>query len=87
MPNWPVFRQLSGPDRLGLGAATRIAKNPRAARTATADAMVKPVCSHCVVGLRPERVRQKREARQIEGDPDSPVSRGRLCPKDQPACS
>ena len=31
--------------------------------------------------LRPERLRQGRRVVQIEGDPDAPHSRGRLCPK------
>jgi formate dehydrogenase major subunit len=31
--------------------------------------------------LRPARLRQGREGHQIEGDPDSPISRGRLCPR------
>ncbi len=81
MANWPVFRQLTGPDRLGLGAATRTAKNPRAARTATADAIVKSVCPYCAVGCGQNVYVRDRKVVQIEGDPDSPVSRGRLCPK------
>jgi formate dehydrogenase major subunit len=94
MLNWPVFRQLAGPDRLGLGTATRTTKNPRAARTATADAIVKSVCPYCAVGCAQNvYVKEgrggsggtthppRKEVVQIEGDPDSPVSRGRLCPK------
>lgn len=81
MPNWPVFRQLAGPDRLGLGTATRTTKNPRAARTATADAIVKSVCPYCAVGCAQNVYVKQGKVVQIEGDPDSPVSRGRLCPK------
>ena len=32
-------------------------------------------------GLRPAGVRKDGRVIQIEGDPDSPISRGRLCPK------
>jgi formate dehydrogenase major subunit len=81
MVNWPVIRQLTGPDRHGLGAATRTASNPRAARTATADAVVKSVCPYCAVGCGQNVYVRDRKVVQIEGDPDSPVSRGRLCPK------
>jgi formate dehydrogenase major subunit len=79
---WPVVRQLTGSDPLGRGTAVQ---SPRTqaitARTATADRMVKSVCPYCAVGCG-QRVYVKDErVVQIEGDPDSPVSRGRLCPK------
>jgi formate dehydrogenase major subunit len=42
---------------------------------------VQSVCPYCAVGCG-QRVYVKDErVIQIEGDPDSPVSRGRLCPK------
>ncbi len=43
--------------------------------------MVQSICPYCAVGCG-QRVYVKDErVIQIEGDPDSPVSRGRLCPK------
>jgi formate dehydrogenase major subunit len=43
--------------------------------------MVKSICPYCAVGCG-QRVYVKDErVIQIEGDPDSPISRGRLCPK------
>ncbi len=102
--SWPVYRQLTGTDRLGLGAAAK-SDHPRVARTSTADAVVKSVCPYCAVGCAqnvyvadspggsggtdPPREREgsggshppRKKVIQIEGDPDSPVSRGRLCPK------
>ena len=80
--SWPVVRQLTGPDPLGRGAAVQ-SQHTRdwTARTATADRMVQSVCPYCAVGCG-QRVYVKDErVVQIEGDPDSPVSRGRLCPK------
>ena len=90
--NWPVYRQLTGTDRRGLGAAAK-SDRPRVARTTTADTVVKSICPYCAVGCgqnvyvaeegggsggtHPPR----QKVIQIEGDPDSPVSRGRLCPK------
>jgi len=43
--------------------------------------VVRSVCPYCAVGCG-QRVYVKDGAvTQIEGDPDSPISRGRLCPK------
>lgn len=80
--SWPVIRQLQQGDMLGLG---RSARSPRSAalspRTAEADRVARSVCPYCAVGCG-QRVYVKDErVTQIEGDPDSPVSRGRLCPK------
>ena len=90
--NWPVYRQLTGTDRRGLGAAAKSGR-PRVARTTIADTVVKSICPYCAVGCGQNvYVAEDREGSggthpprqkviQIEGDPDSPVSRGRLCPK------
>jgi formate dehydrogenase major subunit len=82
LPVWPVLRQLRSEDRMGLGEAAR---SPRSAglapRTAEADRVVRSICPYCAVGCG-QRVYVKDErVIQIEGDPDSPISRGRLCPK------
>ena len=79
---WPAYRQATGKDRLGLGAAAKSAKTQRIApRTKTADKVVKSVCPYCAVGCGQNVYVAKDKVIQIEGDPDSPVSRGRLCPK------
>ena len=79
---WPVYRQLTGPDKLGLGAATKSgATSRRQPRVAEADNVVKSVCPYCAVGCGQNVYVQDGKVTQIEGDPDSPVSRGRLCPK------
>ena len=69
-------------DPLGLSAAARSSGSERLqARTETADRVVRSVCPYCAVGCG-QRVYVKDErVVQIEGDPDSPISRGRLCPK------
>ena len=79
---WPVFRQLTGADRLGRGASVQSqGTRDHVARTETADRVVRSVCPYCAVGCG-QRVYVKDErVVQIEGDADSPVSRGRLCPK------
>src|SRR5246127_5928606 len=79
---WPVLRQLRSGDKLGRGPAVT-SKHTRtiAPRTTTADRVVQSVCPYCAVGCG-QRVYVKDErVVQIEGDPDSPISRGRLCPK------
>jgi formate dehydrogenase major subunit len=78
--DWPVYRQLTGTDRLGLGAAAKSGR-PRVARTSTADQVVKSICPYCAVGCGQNVYVKDSKVVQIEGDPDSPVSRGRLCPK------
>lgn len=77
---WPVYRQLTGTDRRGLGAAAKSDRS-RQARTATADQVVKSICPYCAVGCGQNVYVKDGRVIQIEGDPDSPVSRGRLCPK------
>ena len=78
--SWPVYRQLTGTDRRGLGAAAK-SDHPRVARTSTADGVVRSVCPYCAVGCGQKVYVKDGQVIQIEGDPDSPVSRGRLCPK------
>jgi formate dehydrogenase major subunit len=43
--------------------------------------VVKSVCPYCAVGCAQNVYVKDEKVIQIEGDPDSPVSRGRLCPK------
>ncbi len=77
----PVLRQLGG-DLLGLGAAAQSERSRRLeARTRTADRVVQSICPYCAVGCGPKVYVSDGTVVQIEGDPDSPISRGRLCPK------
>jgi formate dehydrogenase major subunit len=50
-------------------------------RTAEADKIAKSVCPYCAVGCGQNLFVKDGKVVHIEGDPDSPVSRGRLCPK------
>src|SRR6195952_5854038 len=79
---WPVLRQLSGPDPMGRGTAVKSkATETHQARTALADRVVKSVCPYCAVGCAQNVYVKDERVVQIEGDPDAPHSRGRLCPK------
>jgi formate dehydrogenase major subunit len=79
---WPVVRQFTEGDPLGLGRGvhsshTRMLR----ARTADADRVVGSICPYCAVGCGQRVYVKDEQIIQVEGDPDSPVSRGRLCPK------
>jgi formate dehydrogenase major subunit len=79
---WPVLRQLTGSDRLGRGTATRSPRTERLEpRIRSADRVVKSICPYCAVGCGQNVYVKDGKVIQIEGDPDSPISRGRLCPK------
>jgi formate dehydrogenase major subunit len=82
---WPVLRQLGRrDDRLGLGPAARSGKTDALRpRTDAAERVVKSVCPYCAVGCGQRVYVKGGEVLHIEGDPDSPISRGRLCPKGQ----
>ncbi len=82
IPAWSVVRQLRGKDRLGLGEAAQSSHQAELKpRTAEADKVVKSVCPYCAVGCGQNIYVKDGRITQIEGDPDSPISRGRLCPK------
>src|SRR6202040_125498 len=74
--------QLAQRDQLGLGAAVKSRRSERLVpRGRTADRGVKLVCPYGAVGCGQDVYADQGRVTQIEGDPDSPVSRGRLCPK------
>ena len=82
LAEWPLLRQLREGDPLGLGKA---AQSKRSAtlkpRIAEAERVVQSVCPYCAVGCGQIVYVKDGEITQIEGDPASPISRGRLCPK------
>jgi formate dehydrogenase major subunit len=80
--SWPVVRQVTGADPLGRGQAVTSARTESLEpRTTTADRVVQSVCPYCAVGCGQRVFVKDGHVTQIEGDPDSPISRGRLCPK------
>jgi formate dehydrogenase major subunit len=79
---WPVTRQLRAGDLGGLGATSASPYTQQIhPRTEDADRVVRSVCPYCAVGCGQLVYVQDEKVTQIEGDPDSPISRGRLCPK------
>jgi formate dehydrogenase major subunit len=79
---WPVIRQVATGDLSGLGDSAR---SPRSdalrPRTEAADRVVKSVCPYCAVGCGQLVYVKDGKISDIEGDPDSPISEGCLCPK------
>jgi formate dehydrogenase major subunit len=65
-----------------LGRAARSGRSQALTpRTKTADRVVQSICPYCAVGCGQKVYVKDEQVAQIEGDPDSPISRGRLCPK------
>jgi formate dehydrogenase major subunit len=77
----PLIKQLQG-DPTGRGSAAQSGRSAsRHSRTVDADEVVKSICPFCAVGCGQRIFVKDGAITQIEGDPDSPISRGRLCPK------
>ncbi|WP_395728630.1 hypothetical protein, partial [Nakamurella sp.] len=82
MLDWPVIRQFRTGDVFGRGPAVMSDKTKEmTARTTTADRVARSVCPYCAVGCGQKVFVSGEKVIQIEGDPASPISRGRLCPK------
>jgi formate dehydrogenase major subunit len=79
---WPVLRQLKNKDVGGLGESA-LSERSRGLgpRTEEADEVVKSICPYCAVGCAQLVYVKDRKITHIEGDPDSPISEGCLCPK------
>jgi formate dehydrogenase major subunit len=79
---WPILRQIGERDVEGLGAT---AASPRTQelrpRTELADRVARSICPYCAVGCGQLVYVKDERIIDIEGDPDSPISRGCLCPK------
>ena len=80
--DWPLVRQFAEGDLLGLGKAAQ-SKRSRdlKPRIAAADSVTRSICPYCAVGCAQLAYVKDGSVIQIEGDPASPISRGRLCPK------
>jgi len=82
LDRWPLLRQLKDGDPLGLGSAVQSERSRTLRpRTEGADRVAHSICPYCAVGCGQLAYVREGEVVQIEGDPASPISRGRLCPK------
>ena len=80
--DWSLLRQVTSRDRLARGEAAQSERSRSLEpRTVEADRVVDSVCPFCAVGCAQKVFVKDEKIVQIEGNPASPVSRGRLCPK------
>jgi formate dehydrogenase major subunit len=81
---WPLVRQLREGDPRGLGRAAQSQRSRELRpRIDEADHVVQSICPYCAVGCGQLVYVKDGDVSHIEGDPASPISRGRLCPKGQ----
>jgi formate dehydrogenase major subunit len=80
LSRWPVIRQLrTGTDGTGPEAMSARTEN---LRPKTFGAQVaRSICPYCGVGCGQLVYHKDGKLISIEGDPESPISRGHLCPK------
>lgn len=80
LSQWPLLRQIrSGADGTGVEA---MSERTRDLAPKNADAEVaRSICPYCAVGCGQLIFHKHNKLVSIEGDPESPISRGRLCPK------
>ena len=77
-----MLRQIKGRDARGLDATAMSSRTQELApRTTESDRVVPSVCPYCAVGCGQLVHVKDEKITNIEGDPNSPISRGRLCPK------
>jgi formate dehydrogenase major subunit len=77
---WPVARQLmGGGDGTGPEAMSR--RTRELGRKTDGAQVARSICPYCGVGCGQLVYHRGGELISIEGDPESPISRGRLCPK------
>jgi formate dehydrogenase major subunit len=80
LSSWPVIRQIrTGTNGTGPEVMTERTRHLQA-RTVGAE-VARSVCPYCGVGCGQLVYHNNGKLISIEGDPDSPISRGRLCPK------
>jgi formate dehydrogenase major subunit len=79
--SWPVLTQIRRADPIALGDTAKSSRSDNLQpRTRSAKA-VKSVCPYCAVGCGQTVYVKDEKIIDIEGDPDSPISEGCLCPK------
>ncbi len=80
LSDWPLLKQIrEGKDGTGPEAMSERTRN-LAPKTNGAD-VARSICPYCGVGCGQLAFHKDGKLISIEGDPQSPISRGRLCPK------
>ena len=78
--NWPLFQQIrTGADGTGPEAMSERTRNLKP--KVDGAQVARSVCPYCGVGCGQLAFHKDGKLISIEGDPESPISRGHLCPK------
>jgi formate dehydrogenase major subunit len=80
LQDWSLPRQLKGADAMGEAAKSTASRTLRP-RLEQADRVGHGVCPYCAVGCGQIAHTVDGKIVNIEGNPDSPINRGTLCPK------
>jgi formate dehydrogenase major subunit len=78
---WPVIRQLENRSWRGHGEEAMSDRTKNLRPKHEGAQVAKSICPYCGVGCGQLIFHKEGKLISIEGDPDSPVSRGHLCPK------
>src|SRR2546423_11347215 len=78
---WPVARQVASGDLTALGPSAWTERSAGLRPRIDGAEVRKSICPYCAVGCGQNVFVKDGRILDIEGDEDSPVSRGRLCPK------
>jgi len=82
LESWPLLRQLREGDPCAVGDTAATVRTRRLhARIGDAGQPARSICPYCAVGCGQKVYVKDGKISDIEGDEDSPISRGRLCPK------
>jgi formate dehydrogenase major subunit len=80
LSQWPLLKQIrTGSDGTGPEAMTQRTRDLRPKTEGTK--VSRSICPYCAVGCGQLVYHQDGRLVSIEGDPESPISRGHLCPK------
>lgn len=78
---WPALKQLRNGDWRGTGEVAMTERSKQLSPKVEQAGVSHSVCPYCGVGCGQLVYHKQGKLVSIEGDPDSPISRGRLCPK------
>jgi formate dehydrogenase major subunit len=80
LKEWPLLRQIAGRLR-GTGPEVMSERTRNLKMKTDGAEVAKSICPYCGVGCGQLVFHRGNQLISIEGDPESPISRGRLCPK------
>jgi formate dehydrogenase major subunit len=81
LSSWPVVKQIKNRDIRATGETAWSEQTHNLQARHTGAEIARSICPYCGVGCGQLIYHKNGKLVSIEGDPDSPISRGRLCPK------